>query len=1317
MGYICASAKSSADNPTQVTNFSVSTTRPNSTTVRVTASFNFSISPETQGNFTHYLIIEYGGVYYGSSSALFSRGWWAGTLPSFTASASVDIPVGNTSSGSGIMKFYISNSSSSVPTAYGLNTTPMIWNGKDASGGNQLMSKTVSWEEYVPPITGPSLSSISVSPNQSYYPIGQNVTLSWTGYKGTGNITGYTLTKNGTTLQSGNSTSYSDTITQDSTYRVTVYDSNGYSDYSSKTLRVVSTNGQPQITGLGEEGFLSLPGYIKNNSLKITWSAAAAGNGNRVTGYEVWLDDVKQNSAVIAGTSATLTLNNLVNNKPYKVVVKAIGQYGDSTESAPQTFYYVAPVFSSEPVLSKNFLTNDSITISWPVLTVPSGLDVSYDVYYGIVPIEGTPSYTKINDNPITSNSQEWIPNNVADNSIIKFKIIATVKKGGNVFTTAEQTSSRSYFKGTPPTSFDRFEFKVPTDKIYGDVNPLQAATVGGNITFNGTYNNYLDAIEIICHFPNNFTPSDIYFHRAIVQWSKGGFSGELISFGEVNDGKISITLNTTNASNLFADNSNQKIHFTIYSAFETKNNENPSGIYIYEDTPSLDKDANFVKAQRPQMYTNGTTIPSLNSNAMRNVDFVDREVTSVNNTDIHDYEFNDLRVNKLIGSSAKIVGYRVYAIVGNDAAELRAGIYQGGNAIAHSGNSGYFPLSDSVDSNSVVDDNNRIDFRANILSDSAELKTLLNGGESLETIATIKTLRYEIRAVDALKQESIDNISFEATYDFRIAAKLLDSVVFDSGVVNEFYDESNNAKDYVIFDWYPAFHANQYLKSSELYHQEGEGNAAKYYLKNAENDECKYTVYKWIDENTSYSTALIKGVDYTVLSEVKGGQPIVKYRAKFPLKLQSPNNREIFTLTLVPHYVSEGIMKTETPKKNLNPIKASSEDNTGKLLTLKPFNPPSVSWIGCDRENGNFTITVKLNETDTTGLTSKAKIENSSLDTAGHGLEVNGIISNPNYTYNFGTYASGTGQKIYDNMPFTATITTTRSITRKQVDNFNYLGVITDTVFSTLTRYISAVFATMSLRKNKVGVNISDMAEVEEALYVVAKDRVDSTASLDPFGGSQYPHVMSLQGNTQTRMPKYDLVTGKAVTGEASTTPSVYIGFYGVDDNNKPYRVGSFGIENGEPYFVFKGKYFADQNPSEDNTGVQKRFNNKDYFEKISFSSLAHTAPPVGTIATYPKARITVIQNNETTISQEKLQEYNPTWLLCDGRQVSYSEYPNLAKALYGDNLDLDENGIVRNGSNQIIGFLLPNIKPYITDPSNMDCSDKYCYIIKGDA
>ena len=198
--FLCYSAASGAANPTKITSIVFTTKRYDEDKIKLSATINFTIGPETGGNFIvgdgpRYLFVKYGDIFYQSSSNLtLNLGAATGTSRTYSTTGTVYITVGK-NSGSGDFTFYIQEFLTSP--GYG-SSKAMIWNGKNASGGTVIMSGSSSWDAYVPPVVSPTVSFSSPS-NNSIYTSGSVVNFSFSITKGTNSLSSWTLYK-GTTL-------------------------------------------------------------------------------------------------------------------------------------------------------------------------------------------------------------------------------------------------------------------------------------------------------------------------------------------------------------------------------------------------------------------------------------------------------------------------------------------------------------------------------------------------------------------------------------------------------------------------------------------------------------------------------------------------------------------------------------------------------------------------------------------------------------------------------------------------------------------------------------------------------------------------------------------------------------------------------------------------------------------------------------------------------------------------------------------------------------------------------------------------------------
>ena len=1340
--FLCYSAASSAQNPTKITSIVFTTERYNEDIIRLNATINFTIGPKTGGNFTvgngpRYLFVKYNGNFYQSNSNLtLNLGPATGTSRFYSTTGTVYITVGK-NSGLGNFTFYIQEFLNAP--GYG-NSKSMIWNGQNASGGAVIMSGNSSWDAYVPPVESPAVSFSSPS-NNSIYTSGSVVNFSFRITKGTNSLSSWTLYK-GTTLlkteniSSGGTYTCSDIITSDTTYKIQVNDTSGRAGSSSVALKVRGINGKPINIRVGKS--LSNPGFspLKDTNFKVTWTKPSLGTGNSITSYSVIFNNKEYSFSkdVTNGTISTAGLN-LKTNQSYSVKVRAYDFSGTSyTESDECKINFISPEFISEPKSDSSVLL-EKTKISWSELKTNSLnsdlLTIKYSLGYAIVEEDKIENYNIIATD-LTTNSYEWNTAQISTGSLVSLQIIGKVFYNDiPLSTTTKETSNGNYlFKGNLPIKFSEIVFSIPNGDYYGDSSPMNVEynvdTKEWNL--NNSILNFANSLSVQCKMPSSWAESGVYFDGVKIKWKKGLYSGEIIqtsSPGMVNP--FTFILNEINAPLLFGA-SGESIRFEIYSLYGTKKADgSPTGIYIYSAEPSLSFDDypgtnGFIRANLPSIFNNGTSIPTINSTFTRNVNFLENTLGS------EDYQLKDLRADNVI-SDVAVVGFKIYAT--KDKNDYKNGQIVNVDSYLKQTNGtvtfedDFYKISGSLipsgNQSAEEDTPGFVGFYPKILDDKNYLRQLFfgNTSTSLKTLSTNETFYYVITAIDALKQES-KGYTLEVKYDFRLAAKFQESPIlinnsFSKVTVNQktgylFYGQTEDSADWIIFEWYPAFNQNDYLANPDnyIFHNN------KYYLKYSEKnlDPNFYTLYKWIDNGKVYSKKLINS-DYTTKIETIEGVSVQKYVGKYQMSLKDINVDEFFNLTLMPSYIdSYNEEKMDTPRKDLYPIRGSGSGETINFY-LSRLVPASINYDNNERKQGEkFKITLKINNwgfsNDKRILSKTAimKLNNSSL-TNGY-IEKN-LNINDEYESKLLVFdLAGPEQlgSIFDNMPF-STVTTVKMIaTRSLVSNYTYTTG-TSTIVTIFNYYLPANFSTLSLRKNKVGINYSDLTNVEEALYVVAKDRIDSGNDVGNVAvyGNTYPHVFSIQGNLDTKMPSFSKETGEALT--TLQEASIYMGFYTVNNESKPYRVGSFGIEEGQPYFVYKGKYYSDTTIGKNN--CEKCYDNKDYFEKISIRNLP--VPP-GTMVLYPKININSLIN------------LNTTWYVCDGTQtVTLRNNANLIKAIFPRT--------EWEGKSEIYEFTIPRRDPVgkiSTEPiynkdgqiigyQEINLSNEYCYIIKGDA
>lgn len=1311
-------------------------------------------------------------------------GWSSGS----TYPHNFDVSFNNTISGyNGSLIFQIKNSSETLSWVYPYR--PVIksvsWSGYSGSGLSGPDTPGFDWgnNDYTPSITYPSNpSSFTTSTGVTKFKSGTLVTLKWGQPSTFGSFSDnyyYELVANGKTLYKGKGTTFTVTINSSTVYTIYCKSGTGITSGSGRQLSLIVPDniGVANIIGVGKSN--SNPGFSPigiNEDILISWEKPNTPNNNLVKNYSIYFNDVLIASKV-SGTSYTLKNYNLT-EQSYKVTVQAYDEVGNYTTSKPCYLYTVNPSFNYGPRGETSVLLDKS-RINWGELKTGSLdnslLNIKYTLKYlptstvTVATIEETDNYLLIEEDLIdTFYSWNTLESGIKDGDLVSLKVIGTIYKDNIKIISTEITSDdeERLFKGKLPSKFNKIIFSIPKGQYYGDSSPMEIiynineTAEGGNWQkgFENTIYNFTDYLQIDCYFnKDNWEKSSEYIDAVQLKWKKGLYSGEIINKNLNEENKsFSIILSKENNMELFSQ-SNEPINFEIYSLYETKKSDNSgSGIYIFSDSASLSfkEPTKFVRAKLPQIYNNGTSIPSLNSNMVRNVDFFKKEINSTaanNNIWEKDYQLSDLRANNVV-SNVPVIGFKIYATKDLENYKEKGSIVNISNYLKQTNGEVSFhsdkffkfslPLIKSEETSATSSTEGFVGFYPQILNDDNYLKQMFGNISSLQTLSTVETFYYVVAAIDALKQESIINYILPVTYDFRLAAEFQEGTTpvlinsgFTSVTVNEktgyLFHGQTDTFDWITFEWYPAFNKNDYLLNPSNYEEVN----GIYYLKPEAEDKNSYTLYKWVDGEYR-SKRLIAGIDFKAVTDESLGVGVKKYIAKYAMNLKDNKVSEYFNLTLMPSYIDKyKEEKMATPIKTLNPIEEVIKHETEEVIEyekkiayfhLSRFTPMKVS-IGSEISRIDQTeFIVNLNANDwgiLTGeeinnISSKMILRNSSIK-ADSGDALQGILSNnqgsfeleviPTYgadqiVYNFKGHAS----KIYDNMPFSSETIITITINRFSEKDYTISKSGTSSITTTYNYYIPANFSTLSLRKNKVGINYSNLTNTEEALYVVAKDRIDSGNDVGNVAvyGNTYPHVFSIQGNLDTKMPSFSKETGEALT--TLQEASIYMGFYTVNNESKPYRVGSFGIEEGQPYFVYKGKYYSDTTRGKNN--CEKCYDNKDYFEKISIRNLP--VPP-GTMVLYPKININSLIN------------LNTTWYVCDGTQtVTLRNNANLIKAIFPKT--------EWEGKLETDAFIIPFREPVgkvstgepiynedgqIIGHQEIDLRDEYCYIIKGDA
>lgn len=1089
---------------------------------------------------------------------------------------------------------------------------------------------------------------------------------------------------------------------------------------------------KPEIKNIGKSN--SIPGYIgeKDEEINISWKAIDSVKNNTVTNYEILYKDSKSSGDFIVFANSeikkennTAKINieslNLDSTLEYLIKLRIYDSFNDFIDSETQSFYIVSPKFLHGPIID-NKVTEGNILINWSNLTFDNPgvdkLEIKYSLSYKIITQNNNNSYIELQNN-LSSLSYVWdLPDTIEKNSLISLQIKGTVysKNGNEIISVFKESEEKDrFFFGTLPSQLSSITFKIPEGYYFSppgsNDSPLKYTynVIENSWKDEGGYNftNFLNNLQINCLLENL---SDIFVNGIKVEWQKGNYKGEKIITREKKGEEESLDkmiliceFSKEDSPQLFSKDKNF-ISFQIYSIYETALN---SGVYIYEKTPSLTYEASNNKltiAELPQIYKS-STIPSLNSNMIRNVDFLNKIIKG----GLEDYKLTDFRANTAISGTAPVIGFKAYAALDREKIangfmiEVDKEYFTQGAEILESKDNINFITNNLLKPDGELDEGNIVSFNPNILDDPEFLRDLLNNGRSLEELSSTQKFYYVITAIDALKQESKENYILEVNYDFRLEAELITQPIMDDyidengetifNIANDgimyFHGQNNKVYDWITFTWYPAFNINHYLKNKDKYYYDEKNKVG--YLLFDDSDINNYILYKWkegVDEPLNLE--LVKGIDYQVLSELKiiNGEEkeIVKYQAKYAMNLKDLNNTDIFYLTLVPYYIDDSnIIKTSVVSKEKNIIQFN---NINQKFCVNRFIAPIVRYGNIDRAQGN-NFKIDINIEDWGGKEENPYIVNSKTELEiinnffEDGLKIikNEVYGKSTLEFDFSDY-----KDILDSMSFSATTTMTITVDYYKLSGFKIQKDIRNLI-STYKYYIPANFSTLSLRKNKVGINKSDLTNTEEALYVVAKNRLDSENSEN----ENYPHVLSIQSDLYSKMPNFNL---NGLRVDKSFETGTYIGFYYVDDDNKPYRMGSIGMENGYPCFVYKGKFFEDDT---------KKKNDKDYFEKTSLRdllaasasitnySISGNTMPIGSIVMFPKKRLEGSSNEANSILHDTYGY--KTWYICDGETELNKENNTVLIELLGL---------------EGINYKIPKIET--PDPEN------YIYIIKGD-
>lgn len=765
------------------------------------------------------------------------------------------------------------------------------------------------------------------------------------------------------------------------------------------------------------------------------------------------------------------------------------------------------------------------------------------------------------------------------------------------------------------------------------------------------------EALNIKCTFINQEgqdAPSG-YSYGVKIIWKNGDYTGEIFEDLNSDDLIINIPLKKEDYQFLFTD-VKSLITFQIVG-FE----RNAEGIITYDeiflDFNNGNNGGNALDfAEPPRIYNNGI-IPQVRPNNKI------KKVNYFNNTIIDsDFELYDIRIINV--SNVPIYGIKAKVSLTEDNNIVKEcdlnWFYQGVN-ILQKGDNNFFEINNDILLKSdEFDTTNAITFKSNILKKPDFIKNLI-GIDNLEYLDDIKEFYYTISIIDIYGQESQENYTFKVGYDFGIEPYLQENPIlkwfdiYEELTINNkncalFCDYSNDGKnpedyDWIIFEWFPAFNPNDYLKNKDKYYCD-ESSGKCYLLPNKE-DLTNYRIYKnkTNGESTFLNLYSAAGDFMPFEVEIEIGEEklkVIKYRGKYAMNLKDKGSSDLFTLSIVPYYNNKEYTILENSKVDI--LREKEKGKEIQYFFVNRFNKPDSFYLedivrkyNKNKNNGEYEYKIRIKNEDwggtkkINGITPSSDmidlknliidsfftgeievklsgrflkdedgnaadyslkkqyanedlyLENGSLTEQSTGVSINLVYD---FTNNITSLLrvedtdSEIAAKIrdIDSTTFDLIITTTIKHTRYKFDSANW-SITTgkeDIQQDIYTYHLSAAFSTLSLRKNKVGINISEMEDIEEALYIVAKNRIDSDnkeKNIASYDGQTFPHVLSIEGNQRNKMPDFNKADGKS--SDTVRDDAIYIGLYNRTSSGIRYRMGSIGMEAGYPYLIYKGKYY----------------------------------------------------------------------------------------------------------------------------------------------
>ncbi len=197
----------------------------------------------------------------------------------------------------------------------------------DASGNESVASETISVTTDPPDTLPPTAPGDLRNTGKT----GSTVSLSWTASNDNVGVSGYTVYRNGTAVNSKliTDTSYTDTgLIPNTTYTYYVTAKDGAANESA-TSSMISVTTNPDSQGPTAPGALTSTGKTAN-SISLSWIAST--DNVSVAGYTIYRDGTAVNSTLI--TETIYTDNGLSPGKTYSYYVKATDAAGNQSQAS-----------------------------------------------------------------------------------------------------------------------------------------------------------------------------------------------------------------------------------------------------------------------------------------------------------------------------------------------------------------------------------------------------------------------------------------------------------------------------------------------------------------------------------------------------------------------------------------------------------------------------------------------------------------------------------------------------------------------------------------------------------------------------------------------------------------------------------------------------------------------------------------------------------------------------------------------------------------------------------------------------------------------